>query len=99
MQGVMEIVKFLGVIALCVPWVLLFLWQPAPKRKADGSYRQNTCLVGYALSELKQILAWKQFLARERQREEIAEFVARTRQFPPRSHVRNQVRLLGKGRS
>jgi hypothetical protein len=50
---------------------------------------QNLCLIDYAVSEFKQILAWQQFLVREREKErrsrEILEFVARTRQFPLRT--------------
>jgi len=61
---------------------------------------QNVCLIDYALSEIKQALAWSQFLAREREKErrsrEILEFLARTRQFPLRTHKLNQSRLLGK---
>ena len=46
---------------------------------------QNLCLIDYALSEIKQALALSQFLGREREKErrrqEILEFIARTRQF------------------
>jgi hypothetical protein len=52
---------------------------------------QNPCLIDYFLAECERIFVWYRFLLREklkkRRSRKVAEFIARARQFPLRTHV------------